>query len=358
LKIVKVKGSFLVLPALVAALVAALAASAASARLDVHFTRGEQLVAVHRPGTSTPLASALGALVAGPTQAERAQGFATEIPAGTRLRGVTLRGRVAFVDLTRAFESGGGSASMLARLSQLVYTATGVPGVESVRLLLDGKRVEFIGGEGVMVDHPLTRATFGPKPEAPVTPPAPTRNRSSALVRTIQERLGALGYLPEGVVDGVYGPRTLNAILAFQGWEELRRDGRATQSLRTQLAHAERPAPSPRAGRRIEVSLKRQVALLVDAHGVALRAVHVSSGASPTPTPRGTFRVFRKELKSWSVPFQTWLPYASYFNAGIAFHEYGDVPAHPASHGCVRVPSTDAPEIYAFAKLGTPVYVA
>jgi peptidoglycan hydrolase-like protein with peptidoglycan-binding domain len=357
LKIVKAKGSFLAVVALAAALFAS-SAPAAPTRLDVHFTRGEQLVAVHRPGTSTPLASALGALVAGPTQAERAQGFSTEIPAGTKLRGVTLRGGVASVDLTRAFESGGGSASMFARLSELVYTATGVPGVKSVRLLLDGKRVVAIGGEGVMVDRPLTRGTFGPKPQPPAAPPAPTRNRSSALVRTIQERLGALGYLPTGFVDGVYGPRTLNAILAFQGWEGLRRDGQATHALRTQLVDAEPPAPSPRTGRRIEVSLKRQVALLVDAHGVAVRAVHVSSGATATPTPPGTFRVFRKELKSWSVPFQSWLPYASYFNAGIAFHAYADVPAQPASHGCVRVPSTDAPEVYAFAKLGTPVYVA
>ncbi len=49
------------------------------------------------------------------------------------------------------------------------------------------------------------------------------------------------------------------------------------------------------------------------------------------------------------VPFQTWLPYASYFFQGIAFHEYPDVPVYPASHGCVRVPAPEAKGVYGFA---------
>ena len=87
------------------------------------------------------------------------------------------------------------------------------------------------------------------------------------------------------------------------------------------------------------------------------RAIHSSSGGPGTETPRGQFEVFRKELQSWSVPFQTWLPYASYFFQGIAFHEYPDVPAYPASHGCVRIPAPEAPVVYKFAKLGTAVSV-
>ena len=57
------------------------------------------------------------------------------------------------------------------------------------------------------------------------------------------------------------------------------------------------------------------------------------------------------------VPFRTWLPLASYFNAGIAFHEYPDVPSYPASHGCVRVPAPEAKGVYRFASVGTPVVV-
>jgi lipoprotein-anchoring transpeptidase ErfK/SrfK len=57
------------------------------------------------------------------------------------------------------------------------------------------------------------------------------------------------------------------------------------------------------------------------------------------------------------VPFSVWLPYASYFNQGIAFHEYPDVPSYPASHGCVRAPAPEAKEVYRFAALDTVVIV-
>ena len=57
------------------------------------------------------------------------------------------------------------------------------------------------------------------------------------------------------------------------------------------------------------------------------------------------------------MPFRTWLPYASYFNRGIAFDEYPEVPPYAASHGCVRVPSAEARLVYRFATLGTRVFV-
>jgi lipoprotein-anchoring transpeptidase ErfK/SrfK len=98
------------------------------------------------------------------------------------------------------------------------------------------------------------------------------------------------------------------------------------------------------------------VALLI-ARGKTKRAVHVSTGAPGTATPTGTYRVFRKELQSWSVPFSTWLPYASYFNRGIALHEYPDVPTYPASHGCVRVPAPEAKFVYRFAAIDRVVVV-
>lgn len=88
-----------------------------------------------------------------------------------------------------------------------------------------------------------------------------------------------------------------------------------------------------------------------------MRAIHISSGAPGTATPPGSFRVYRKARKDWSYPFKVWLQWVSYFTGGIAFHEYPEVPAYPASHGCVRVPRDDAPTVYRFATLGTPVLV-
>jgi lipoprotein-anchoring transpeptidase ErfK/SrfK len=57
------------------------------------------------------------------------------------------------------------------------------------------------------------------------------------------------------------------------------------------------------------------------------------------------------------VPFREWLPYALPFVGGIAFHEFGDVPAYPASHGCVRQSTTVASWTYGFAYVGMPVKV-
>ena len=179
---------------------------------------------------------------------------------------------------------------------------------------------------------------------------------ANATAIAMQTRLAALGYLPRGAISGAADARTRQALVAFQGWEGLARSGVAGPATLARLAEAARPTPLPGTGSRIEVHLGRQVALLIRGDRVE-RALHVSTGASATPTPAGEFRVYRKERESWSVPFRTWLPWASYFNAGIAFHGYPEVPAYPASHGCVRVPLPDASTVYAFARLGIPVEV-
>jgi lipoprotein-anchoring transpeptidase ErfK/SrfK len=105
----------------------------------------------------------------------------------------------------------------------------------------------------------------------------------------------------------------------------------------------------------LEIDTARQVLLLVSEGRVA-RAIHVSTGAGGR-TPLGHFSVYRKEVLSWSVPFKTWMPYASYFHGGFALHSYSSVPAYPASHGCVRVPAVEAPGVYGFAKYGLPVWI-
>jgi lipoprotein-anchoring transpeptidase ErfK/SrfK len=98
------------------------------------------------------------------------------------------------------------------------------------------------------------------------------------------------------------------------------------------------------------------VVLLVG-NGSVLRAVHVSTAAPGHVTPTGRFTIYRKERMSWSVPFQVWMPYASYFTGGYALHEYPDVPPYPASHGCVRVPAGDSAVVWEFATLGTPIVI-
>ena len=329
--------------ALAAALTLCGAADASAAR--VFFTAGEQLAPVKR-AAPTP-AAALRALLAGPTRAERRRDITTQIPRPTRLDEVTLRGEDLRVELTAAFTRGD-AAALRPRLVQVVQTATDFPAVDTVTVVAGGR---------VVADE-LGRADFA-RPPVYVGGPAPAKGQGPATPETteLQQPLAALRYLPADAVDGIAGYRTTQAVMAFQAWEGLTRDGIAGPQTRARLAAAKAPRPfASGPARRIEVDRARGVALLIR-RGRVVRAIHVSTGAGANATPTGTYEVFRKELRSWSVPYSVWLPYASYFNNGIAFHESPDVPAHPASHGCVRVPAPEAPLVYAFAKTGTTVIV-
>jgi lipoprotein-anchoring transpeptidase ErfK/SrfK len=184
---------------------------------------------------------------------------------------------------------------------------------------------------------------------------------ASALAKNetarIQRRLVSLHYLPADAVTGRWDYRTSQAIMAFQAWQGLVRDGDPGRLTRAALLTA--AAPTPRqagTGRVIEVFRAKGVTLLVNDSRL-VRAVHSSSGKPGLQTPGGAFQVFRKERDSWSRPYRVWLPYASYFNGGIAFHGYSSVPPYPASHGCIRIPTPEAAFVYAFAKLGTRVVV-
>jgi lipoprotein-anchoring transpeptidase ErfK/SrfK len=104
------------------------------------------------------------------------------------------------------------------------------------------------------------------------------------------------------------------------------------------------------------VLLDRQVALAIQNDKV-VRVLHVSTGAASTPTPPGTYEVYDKIPKWWSVPFREWLLWAVPFNGGIAFHELAEVPPYPASHGCVREVYVNSKWMFDFARVGMPVKV-
>ena len=107
----------------------------------------------------------------------------TAIPSGTRLLGVDLDDGVATVDLSKEFESGGGSTSMFLRLAQVVYTATQFDGVKSVRFHLDGTPVDVFSSEGIVIDKPLTRKDYEDLlPAIVVESPAADQTVKSPLV--------------------------------------------------------------------------------------------------------------------------------------------------------------------------------
>ncbi|HXI80338.1 MAG TPA: Gmad2 immunoglobulin-like domain-containing protein [Verrucomicrobiae bacterium] len=120
------------------------------------------LVAVLRtvPGTKAVASAAMNALLAGPTSAEGGREITTAVPDGSQLLGLTIKDGVATVDLSSEFESGGGSASVLTRLGQVVYTLTQFPSVKSVLFQIEGKTVTVFGSEGVTLDGPVGRADY------------------------------------------------------------------------------------------------------------------------------------------------------------------------------------------------------
>jgi germination protein M len=130
----------------------------------IYLFSGEQLVSVQRevPRTQAIARAAMEQLLAGPNDAERAASppIGSNVPGRTLLLGINIRDGLATVDLSREFESGGGSASMLGRLAQVVYTLTQFPTVDRVALHLDGRPVTVFSGEGILIDRPLTRAEY------------------------------------------------------------------------------------------------------------------------------------------------------------------------------------------------------
>lgn len=137
------------------------AGAAVDRNVAVYFLRDEHLAPVRRTAVGPAVATqAIRALLRGPTASERATGLASAVPTGTRLRSLTVARGTATIDLSRRFGSGGGSLSMTARLGQVTYTLTQFPTVQRVVYLIEGRRVRALGGEGVLVDRPQTRARY------------------------------------------------------------------------------------------------------------------------------------------------------------------------------------------------------
>jgi hypothetical protein len=105
------------------------------------------------------------------------------------------------------------------------------------------------------------------------------------------------------------------------------------------------------------VSLSDQRVSIYDAEGKILEAP-VSSGAAGYETPAGIFTIVQKKedhrsnlYEDGEMPFMqriTW--------TGIALHA-GILPGHPASHGCVRLPTGFAQRLYGMTDLGMRVLI-
>lgn len=139
--------------------------------VSVYFIRVEGTVStlqevrriVNGRRSSDFVSAALQEVLAGPTPPEQEAGLVTAIPRGTRLRSVQIRDGIVIADFGSEVESGGGSASMLGRFWQIVYTATQFSQALRVRILIDGQERVAMGGEGVLIDRPIARPPTVPR---------------------------------------------------------------------------------------------------------------------------------------------------------------------------------------------------
>ncbi len=104
-------------------------------------------------------AFAIKELISAPTQWEKNKGLSSEIPPNTKILSVREGSSNVLIDLSSAFEGGGGAESIYIRVYQLIKTSqanTNLP----VFLYINGKQAEVIGGEGVMIKQPLTERSL------------------------------------------------------------------------------------------------------------------------------------------------------------------------------------------------------
>ena len=186
-----------------------------------------------------------------------------------------------------------------------------------------------------------------------VVAPTAAPNERSYSVRILQAQLAALHYVVG--VPGVLDDRTQRAVLAFRKMVGLPRTMVADATVFSALAAGEGAFPVQFAshGRHVEGDLTHQVLALIGADGAVQALYPMSSGKPSTPTAPGNFHV------TWQQPGvnNVGMVDSSYFNGGDAIHGYPEVPPYNASHGCLRVPIPDAPTIYAWVRIGTPVDV-
>jgi spore germination protein GerM len=112
--------------------------------------------------SDSPMLDVLQALLQGPSEEERRGGLISLIPPGTRIipRNTTVRGNTAYINFSEDFMFNTyGVEGYAAQLRQIVWTVTEFSNVKDVQILIEGRRVDYLG-EGIWVGSPIGRDTM------------------------------------------------------------------------------------------------------------------------------------------------------------------------------------------------------
>ena len=133
----------------------------------VYFTRvtmdDSYIVAANREVhyIDSPLTETINVLLQGTNIAEDKKYIVTNIPDNTRLLSARIANNIAYLDFSGEFEENFyGRDSTMYQLQQIVYTATEFDGVDAVQILINGKKQDYLGGEGILIGEPLRRQDF------------------------------------------------------------------------------------------------------------------------------------------------------------------------------------------------------
>jgi hypothetical protein len=224
------------------------------------------------------------------------------------------------------------------------------------------------------------------------------RGMAGPEVQALQQRLQDIGFQP-GPIDGQFGDLTRMAVWAYQklvmGVPFDQPDGVVTPQMWLDLqdplpVHARRPE----AGFHTEVYLPQQVLVVFDGDTPKFIS-HMASGELAPPgndftkgqewceevtidpgengnvdgtepikkgvcgnswTPGGTYSFYRK-VEGRRESRLGGMQNPVYFNYGIAIHGAFQVPLHPASHGCIRIPNAISVAFFNLVGLDQKVFV-
>jgi hypothetical protein len=137
---------------------AAAGSSAGTVVERLYLVRDEQLVAVdRRVGAPPDVAAVLDALVAGPTETERADRLSSALTGTDLIAGVRLADGTAEVSFRP--QAGGRTDDILA-IGQIVCTLDARTDVDTVRFLLDEQVLKVPRADGSLTELPLTSTDY------------------------------------------------------------------------------------------------------------------------------------------------------------------------------------------------------
>jgi len=231
----------------------------------------------------------------------------------------------------------------------------------------DGILVQVTSSQAITVSGTIV------DPASAVAPAGP--GSQGVIVVRLQERLREFGVF-RGIADGEYGRETAASVVAFHKLIGVERSSRWSiddWAVEPSLNHQAILTRHPSQSDRVEVDISRQLLFVIRDSDVAA-IVPVSTGNGErywsenggdgdsgggyvkATTPRGTFTLFR-HIPGWRVNYLGGLYKPWYFTPYYAIHGSRSVPARPASHGCVRVPTWESNHLDDFLEIGLPVHI-